>query len=115
MLAACSSQKLPSWLQVHQIDIQQGNYIGQEEVERLRTGMNRAEVRRLLGSPVVVNRLRQERWDYFYYLKPGKAASQQRQISLFFDGDRLIQIDGDLDPPAPAATGQADQPQQHEE
>ncbi|MDP1535206.1 MAG: outer membrane protein assembly factor BamE, partial [Rubrivivax sp.] len=42
---------------------------------------------------------RTDRWDYVYvFYKAGKLAEQKR-ITLFFDGDTLTRIEGDLPPP----------------
>ena len=38
---------------VHRIDIQQGNYVTQDLVDRLKPGMTKAEVKQLLGTPLL--------------------------------------------------------------
>jgi outer membrane protein assembly factor BamE len=100
----------------HRIDVQQGNALDQENVARLKTGLNRSQVRFLLGTPLVVDPFRDNRWDYVYvYYKAGKLA-EQRRITLFFEGDTLARIEGDLpdaatttQPAAPvSSSGQAE-------
>jgi len=105
LAAGCSSVKIGP----HRIDVQQGNALDQENVARLKLGLNRSQVRFLLGTPLVVDPFRADRWDYVYvFYKAGKLAEQKR-ITLFFDGDTLTRIDGDLPAagPAPAAQSEA--------
>ena len=99
LVAGCSG----GYIKSHRIDVQQGNALDQENVARLKPGLNRSQVRFLMGTPLVVDPFRTDRWDYVYvYYKAGKLAEQKR-ISLFFDGDILARIEGDLPVAAPAA------------
>ncbi|MHB1085772.1 MAG: outer membrane protein assembly factor BamE domain-containing protein [Thiobacillus sp.] len=85
----------------HRIDVQQGNALDQENVARLKPGLNRSQVRFLLGTPLVIDPFHTDRWDYVYVnYKAGKLAEQKR-ITLFFDGDTLARIEGDLPVIAP--------------
>ncbi len=94
----------------HRIDVQQGNALDQENVARLKTGLNRSQVRFLLGTPLLDDPFHNDRWDYVYvYYKAGKLA-EQRRISLFFDGDTLVRIDGDIPAAEPVAQGPAPTP-----
>ncbi len=96
LAAGCSSVKIGP----HRIDVQQGNALDQENVARLKPGLNRSQVRFLLGTPLLVDPFRTDRWDYVYvYYKAGKLAEQKR-ITLFFEGDTLARIEGDLPEPA---------------
>jgi outer membrane protein assembly factor BamE len=109
LIAGCSNMKVGP----HRIDVQQGNALDQENVARLKPGLNRSQVRFLMGTPLLVDPFRTDRWDYVYvYYKAGKLAEQKR-ITLFFEGDTLTRIDGDLPEPAtqPPATGVTPDPQ----
>lgn len=95
LVAGCSTPRIGP----HRIDVQQGNALDQENVARLKPGLNRSQVRFLLGTPLVVDPFRNDRWDYVYvFYKAGKLAEQKR-ITLFFDGDTLTRVEGDLPPP----------------
>jgi len=92
LLAACSGGGIGP----HRIDVQQGNALDQESVAKLKPGLNRSQVRFLLGTPLLVDPFRNDRWDYVYlYYKAGKLTEQKR-ITLFFEGDILKRIDGDF-------------------
>jgi outer membrane protein assembly factor BamE len=98
LVAGCSSVNIGP----HRIDVQQGNALDQESVARLKPGLSRSQVRFLLGTPLVVDPFRSDRWDYVYmYYKAGKLAEQKR-ITLFFEGDTLMRIEGDVPAAEPA-------------
>lgn len=96
-LAGCKqAPELPAVLSPYKIDIQQGNVITQEMLSKLKAGMTRAQVRFVLGSPLVVDPFRGDRWDYVsMYQKQGKEV-ERRRITVIFDEDKLIRIDGDV-------------------
>ncbi|HXF65751.1 MAG TPA: outer membrane protein assembly factor BamE, partial [Burkholderiales bacterium] len=59
----------------YKMDIQQGNVVTQEMISKLRPGMTRSQVRFALGTPLVVDPFRTNRWDYVYlYEKAGRLA-----------------------------------------
>ncbi|RDE18979.1 outer membrane protein assembly factor BamE [Motiliproteus coralliicola] len=89
---------------VHKIDVQQGNLITQEMVNKLKPGMTRSQVRYIMGSPIVTDTFTQNRWDYFYSLKPGYGELEQKRLTLYFEDDKLVQMDGDYRPQPQADT-----------
>ncbi len=78
----------------HRIDIQQGNKVNPEVYEQLKAGMTRKQIVFLLGTPLLKDAFHQDRWDYVYYLKPGNEPVKQSRVSLYFEGDLLVRIDG---------------------
>lgn len=99
----------------YKMDIQQGNVVTQDTISRLQPGMTRSQVRFALGTPLVVDPFRGDRWDYVYlYMKQG-AVTEQRRIVVVFKDDKLARIEGDVvpagsrgtkpDKPAPLAGG----------
>ena len=108
-LAGCQKVPLLPALAPHKIDIQQGNFISQEMVEKLKPGMTRSQVRFALGTPLVVDPFRDDRWDYVYVYRKGGEVTEQRRIIVIFDGDKLLRIDGDVVPATKAAAPAAAQ------
>lgn len=103
LLAGCAGTRFGP----HRIDVRQGNALDQENVARLKTGLNRSQVRFLLGTPLLDDPFHNDRWDYVYvFYKAGKLA-EQRRISLFFEGDTLVRIEGDMPAAEPVAQGPA--------
>jgi outer membrane protein assembly factor BamE len=89
-IAACSTAQLPSF--PHKIDVQQGNVIDQETVDKIKPGLTRSQVRFLLGTPLVVDPFRDNRWDYVYSYRKGGRLTEHRRLTLLFDHDVLSQI-----------------------
>ena len=84
---------------VHRIDIQQGNFLDTEDIDRIAVGMTRVQVRSLLGTPMVADPFQSSRWDYVYYLKRGRwQKPQQRHFIVFFDStDKVAKIERPTD------------------
>jgi outer membrane protein assembly factor BamE len=77
---------------VHRVDIQQGNFLDSEDIDRVAVGMTRVQVRALLGTPMVADPFVSTRWDYVYYLKRGRwDKAQQRHFIVFFDAAEKVQ------------------------
>ncbi len=83
---------------VYSIDIEQGNMIDQAMVDQLRPNMTKRQVLYILGSPMLADTFHEKRWDYLYSEQPGGQARVQKRISLFFNGDALAGVQGDLHP-----------------
>ncbi len=103
-LAACSMNVLP---RVYKIDVQQGNVITQDMVNKLEPGMTRSQVQFIMGSPMIIDTFHQERWDYLYRFQPGYGEAQKEHITLFFESGSLGRITGTMKPDE-AATGLED-------
>lgn len=80
----------------YKIDIQQGNVVTQEMVEKLKPGMTRSQVRFVLGTPLITDVFHNNRWDYFYYSAPRGVLSERRKMIVIFDGDLLSHLEGDF-------------------
>jgi len=109
LLTGCSINTLTDRINPYRIDVRQGNYVDQEMVARLKKGMTREQVRFALGTPLIVDVFHPDRWDYVYRFQPGRGEPEQRVLSVFFDGDRLDRVEGDVqagDAQAQAATSQ---------
>jgi len=79
-------------------DIQQGNVIDQDMVNKLKPGMSKRQVGYLLGTPALIDSFHQDRWDYVYTLKKNREEFVQKDLTLFFENDQLTQIKGDYRP-----------------
>jgi outer membrane protein assembly factor BamE len=83
-------------IQPYKLEIPQGNVITQEMVDKLKAGMTRAQVRFVLGTPLVVDAFRTNRWDFVYTLQKGGKTLESRRITILFDGDLLQAVEGNV-------------------
>jgi len=102
-LQGCSSmaQGLETTGVTYRIPIQQGNVVEQERVNQLQPGMAKRQVRFVMGTPMLVDPFHQDRWDYVYMYRPSRGDSEERRVTLYFENDTLVRIEGDLRPEAP--------------
>lgn len=87
-LSACA-QWLPD---AHRLDLQQGNTVKLEQLEAIKIGMTKAEVRKIMGSPMLSDPFHAQRWDYIYRFIPNKGFERKSLLTLYFENDRLIEI-----------------------
>jgi outer membrane protein assembly factor BamE len=99
-LAGCASG-LPSFggvgtlVSPYRIDIIQGNVVTREQAQALQTGMPRAQVRDILGTPLLASVFHANRWDYVFTFQRQGQAPQQRKLAVFFKDDVLERIESD--------------------
>ncbi len=98
LAAGCAGGKISPY----RIDVQQGNALDEESVARLKPGLSRSQVRFLLGTPLVVDPFHADRWDYVYLYHKAGRLTEQKRVTLYFEGDTLARIEGDV-PAAPDA------------
>ena len=80
---------------VYKIDINQGNYLSQDMVDKLKVGMTKPQVRTVLGTPLLASAFRENRWDYVYeFSRQGKIV-EHRQFTVYFADDKLARWEGD--------------------
>jgi outer membrane protein assembly factor BamE len=99
ILGACAS--LPG-IGVYKLDINQGNYVTQDQVDRLKTGQTRQQVKTTLGTPLVADPFHANRWDYVYEFRRQGRTLEHRQFTVYFVDDKLARWEGDEVPPPPA-------------
>jgi len=99
MLGGCTYL---SSLAVYKLDINQGNYVTQDQVDKLKVGQTRQQVRIALGTPLVTDAFHANRWDYVYEFRRQGRMLEHRQFTVYFVDDRLARWEGDEMPPAPA-------------
>jgi outer membrane protein assembly factor BamE len=84
LLSSCSAYRM---------DIQQGNVIEQAAVDSIRQGMSTSEVAAVLGSPLMQDDFKQNRWDYVFYLKkPGQKTERKSLAVVFNNAGRVTQV-----------------------
>ena len=92
VISACES-----WLpDAHRPDYTLGNVIKPDALEEIQLGMTRPEIASILGTPVLTDPFRTNRWDYIYRYYPRGRTSEaliESRVTLFFEDDVLVKID----------------------
>jgi len=91
-LSACSS-----W--VYRIDIPQGNYLEQKNIDKIQVGMTKEQVKFVLGSPVMIDAFDKDTWNYVYRFKSGrsKKLDVHKSFIIKFEDDKLVSAGGDFE------------------
>ncbi|MDO9090084.1 MAG: outer membrane protein assembly factor BamE [Burkholderiaceae bacterium] len=79
----------------YKIEVVQGNFISREQVQALKAGMSRQQVRDLMGTPLLASVFHADRWDYIFTLRRQGVAPQSRRLTVYFQGDVLTRFEGD--------------------
>ncbi len=92
LLSGCSGSL--SFLSAYRIDVEQGNIVTPEMIEQLKPNMTRRQVRFVMGTPLIEDTFNTDRWDYRYFLRNGTKTLEESKLSVFFDGDALVNVTG---------------------
>jgi outer membrane protein assembly factor BamE len=106
VLAGCSTydsltQRVAQSITPYRITVVQGNFVSQEMAGQMKVGMTRAQVRQVLGTPLLTDMFHADRWDYVFYFKRGSTSIvQQRDFVVYFSGDLVTHWTGGEDLPS---------------
>ncbi|MET1219173.1 MAG: outer membrane protein assembly factor BamE [Glaciecola sp.] len=84
---------------IFRIDIPQGNFLDQRDVEKLRIEMTKEQVEFVLGKPVVNDMFNQDTWYYIYDIKRGMQGfgkDLRKELILRFEDNKLLSAEGDF-------------------
>jgi outer membrane protein assembly factor BamE len=93
---------------VYRPEVQQGNVVTQDMVNQLRPGMVKQQASFILGTPLLIDVFHQDRWDYLYRLEEDGENKAAERLTLYFENDRLVRIEGDYRPEPMAAASALD-------
>ena len=77
----------------YRVEIVQGNVVTSEQAALVKPGLTRAQVRDVLGSPLLTDIFHADRWDYVFTIRRQGAAPQLRRVVVRFQGEALASID----------------------
>jgi outer membrane protein assembly factor BamE len=102
-LGACgslnnASQRIGGIVTPYKVEVVQGNFVSKEQVEALRPGLSRAQVRDVLGTPLVTSVFHADRYDYAFSIRRQGADAQAKRLAVFFKGDMYERHEGDAMP-----------------
>ena len=85
---------------VYQPNVRQGNIVELEQFEQIKPGMTRKQVEFILGTALLIDPFRRDRWDYVYFTLNKKTRAREFQrITLFFEDDILQRVEGGVTVP----------------
>ena len=83
-LAGCTStdKSRSGLLEPYRFDLPQGNYVTQDLLDQIKVGMTREQVRFALGSPLLVNGFRPDRWNYVFRYQHANGSADLRRVVM---------------------------------
>ncbi|MES2259900.1 MAG: outer membrane protein assembly factor BamE [Pseudomonadota bacterium] len=87
-------QKFMWFFSPYHPDIQQGNFISEEMLAQLKTGMTRDQVRFILGTPLLTDIFHADRWDYPFRLAKGNGEVISSSVVVFFKEGKVERFEG---------------------
>ena len=99
-VAGCASgdRSRSGLLQPYRIDVPQGNYVDQGMLDQVKAGMTPEQVRFALGTPLLVDPFRPERWDYVFRFQHPNGSADLRRATVFFAEGRVQRVEADALP-----------------
>lgn len=83
---------------VYQIDVPQGNFVEQKQVDQLRVNMTKAQVQFVMGTPMLVDAFTPDTWYYIHRMDKGDGPTTQEKVVLTFKDNKLQTVAGDMKP-----------------
>jgi outer membrane protein assembly factor BamE len=81
----------------YRMTVQQGNIIEAEAVERVTVGLTRAQVRSILGTPLLADSFHVNRWDYVYTLTERFKDKEKMALTVYFANDTVTRVEKHTD------------------
>jgi outer membrane protein assembly factor BamE len=79
---------------IYKLPTRQGNVIEQRDLNKLKPGMTREQVKFVMGTPLAATPFRDDRWDYVGYYKSPRGEITRRTVSVYFEGNQLARLEG---------------------
>ena len=86
-----------SW--IYRINVPQGNFLEQSDVDKLRVKMTREQVIYVLGTPLAQDAFNDDVWHYKYVFNIDRESEVRKSFTVYFENDKLARVSGDFDKP----------------
>ena len=93
-----ASNRVASVITPYQVEVVQGNFISAEQAAALQKGMTRAQVRDVLGSPLLASMFHADRWDYVFTIRRKGVDLPPKRLAVFFKDGLFVRSEGDTMP-----------------
>jgi outer membrane protein assembly factor BamE len=78
--------------EIYRMDIDQGNLVDKQDLKKVHLGMTKADVKHILGEPLLQDFFHADRWDYITLLRPAKKPLHREHVSFEFKNNILVKI-----------------------
>ena len=83
----------PEWVpKPYKLPMDQGSLLSQQNLERIKPGLTREQVKFLLGSPSISDAFHRDRWDYVYYDRVDGEYSKPKRIAIIFKNEKVAEM-----------------------
>lgn len=85
---------------IYRIDIPQGNFLDERDVDKLRIGMTKEQVEFVLGRPILKDSFDKDTWYYYYEMKRGmekRGKDFKKSLVITFLDDRVDIVETDFE------------------
>jgi len=98
LLMVLSTTACSNW--IFRIDVPQGNFLDNDDVEKLRIAMTKEQVIFVLGNPVVADAFDSDTWYYVYEMKRGmrkRGEDFKKELIIKFEDNKITEVKGDFE------------------
>jgi outer membrane protein assembly factor BamE len=74
----------------YNVPVVQGNIFTEEDTDKLSKGLNKDQVRFILGTALVQDPFHKNRWDYVNKITVGDLEVSNKKLILYFNSDELL-------------------------
>ena len=98
IICVCAGAVLLAGCSVYRPDLQQGQSLDSEDIDKVTIGMSESEVREILGTPLVNDVFNNQRWDYIYFAYDrDRVQTNRSRVSIFFADGAVASIETDTE------------------
>ncbi len=84
------------FLSTYKLEVRQGNYLDQDMLMKLKPDMTKDQVTFILGTPLVIDPLTPNNWNYVYLSGAAGDVKRERTIVVVFEENLLKRLEGDV-------------------
>lgn len=93
LIIAALVLSLTSACSIYRLGARQGNEITAEKLQQAQLAQTREEITAALGTPLLRDPFRSDRWDYVYYYSKHGEEDVLRRLTVWFEGNQVSKIE----------------------
>ena len=83
----------PDWLpKPYKTPIEQGTLLEAENLNKVVPGLNKEQVKFLLGTPTIMDIFHDDRWDYIFYERNETGFTDPKRITIIFKNEKVGEV-----------------------